>query len=257
MECGRFNTDVAKLKQRIQTNERFGSKDLNDWIFSHIDLAEGLSILDFGCGTGKQTIPLAQLVGDKGHILAVDISQKALDALLQSAQELGFNKQISSLCIGLNDLGKYLNQYHFDRVLASYSLYYARYPKAVLKVIHRILIPSGILFFCGPAKGNNFEIKQFHYALLGISPSDANEAITFMENTGQQITRKLFSRVEIYHFENPISFDSAQSLYDYWSSHNLYDEHLEYRFKAAARKYFQNNSVFTNVKRVIGVRAIE
>ena len=77
MKQSRLNTDVAALQQRIQAHEKYGSFDLNGWILDQLQLAKGLSILELGCGTGKQTLPLAQIIGETGRILAVDIAQSA------------------------------------------------------------------------------------------------------------------------------------------------------------------------------------
>jgi SAM-dependent methyltransferase len=257
MKLGRFDTNADALQQRIQCHEKYGSNDLNQWIFDHLELTKGLSIVDLGCGTGKQTLPLAQIIGDTGRILAVDISQEALDTCSQSAKKLGIEKRISLLHVGLDDLGKHLHEQVFDRALGSYSLYYAQYPRTVSELVHRVLKPGGILFFCGPAKDNNFELKQFHYGLRGEQPPSEGGGAVFMEETGQQLSRELFTKVEIFIFQNPLRFNSADALYSYWSSYNLYDDTLDVDFKSAATKYFQTHSVFETHKRVIGVKAIK
>lgn len=255
MEHGRFNRDAGALKQRIKAHEKYGSSDLNQWVFDHLELAGGLSILDLGCGTGKQTLPLAQIIGDTGRILAVDISQEALDALSHGSKELGLESRISLLCVGLDDLDRHLHKQRFDRVLSCYSLYYAQYPQAVIEIVHRSLKPAGILFFCGPAKDNNSELKRFHYALRGERPPAETGGSLFMEETGQQLTRELFASVKVFTFQNRLRFDSSDALYGYWSSYNLYDEKLDADFKTAAAKYFQTHSIFETIKRVVGVKA--
>ena len=148
MKCGNFDTNATALKQRIQTHERYGANDLNTWIFDHFQLQEGLSVLELGCGTGKQTLPMAKLIGSTGHIVAVDISQEALESVFRSAQELKLENRISVVCKGIDGIGKYVPK-PVDRVLSSYSLYYAESPDAVFRDLHRLLNPEGILFFCG------------------------------------------------------------------------------------------------------------
>jgi len=257
MKLGRFDTDAGALKQRIKTHEKYGSSDLNQWIFAHLELTKGLSISDLGCGTGKQTLPLAQIIGDTGRVLAVDISQEALDTLSHSSKKLGLEKRISLLCIGLDDLGKHLEEQRFDRALGCYSLYYVQCPQTVFEIIHHSLKPAGVLFFCGPAKDNNSELKQFHYALRGEQPPAETGGAVFMEETGQQLACELFARVEVSTFQNALRFDSAEALYSYWSSYNLYDEKLDADFKTATAKHFQTHSVFETIKRVVGIKAIK
>lgn len=252
---GKFDTDAIALRRRIQAHEKYGSYDLNQWIFDHMELAEGLSILELGCGIGKQTLPIAHVVGKAGIVLAIDSSHEALLALAESAKQLGLDDRISLLCCGLDDLDMHLHGHAFDRVLSSYSLYYAQYPSRVLKVVHQVLKPGGIFFFCGPAKDNNVELKQFHYALQGEQVAPEKGAGIFMEESGQQLAREFFEKVEVLAFQNPLRFDSAQALYDYWSSYNLYDVKLDAAFRSAAAKHFHAYSVFETVKRVVGAKA--
>jgi len=254
MKCGNLDTNARALKQRIQSHEQYGANDLNQWIFDHIQLTEGLSVLELGCGTGKQTLPMAKLIGRVGHIFAVDISQEALDSLLRSAQELTLESRISLLCKGIDDIGRYVPQ-NVDRVVSSYSLYYAESPDTVFRALHRLMNTGGILFYCGPAKDNNDELKNFHYSLTGSRPPKSGGAGEFMEETGPRLARELFAAVEMFSFENPLRFDSADALYAYWAAYNLYDACLEKEFKASAEQYFKTHQCFETIKRVVGVRA--
>jgi len=257
MRHGRFDTDTVALEKRIRAHERYGSYDLNEWVFDLLRPEKGMLVLDLGCGTGKQTLPLAQIVGDSGNVFAIDISQEALEVLSQNVKRLGLEESITMRCIGFDDIGKYFQNEQFDRVLASYSMYYAQCPRAVLEAVHHTLKDHGILFFCGPAKENNLELKQFHYSLLGQRPPIGTKASTFMEEIGQRLVQEFSTSVERFAFENPLRFDSAEALYAYWTSYNLFDRSLDDKFKAAVHRYFQSHSFFKTVKRAIGIRAIK
>ena len=41
---------------------------------------EGLRILDLGCGAGRDVYVLAQLVGETGHVVGVDMTEEQLPA---------------------------------------------------------------------------------------------------------------------------------------------------------------------------------
>jgi ubiquinone/menaquinone biosynthesis C-methylase UbiE len=253
---GRFNTDALALKRRIASHDKYGSIDLNAWIFDHLQLKTGLAILDLGCGTGKQSLPLAKIVGRAGHIHAVDFSKEALDELSRSARDLGLEKRIRVLRAGLDELGEHLEEQQFDRALASFSLYYAQYPRRVFQLLYRAMKPGGILFFCGPSQDNNAELKRFHYSLRGGEPPAAAGAAVFMEEAGQLLAQEVFGFVDIFTFENRLVFDSAEALYSYWSSYNLYDQGLDSEFRSVAAKYFETHRVFETQKRVIGVKTV-
>ncbi len=82
---------------KLQTSERFTEKFFNafsPWdrlfplwygkketqrVLSKLRLKKGQRVLDFGCGSGITTLALAKAVGQKGEIVAVDISRKQLE----------------------------------------------------------------------------------------------------------------------------------------------------------------------------------
>jgi ubiquinone/menaquinone biosynthesis C-methylase UbiE len=49
-------------------------------MLEHARICEGMRVLEPGCGTGRLTAILADLVGPKGYILAVDMSSKMIES---------------------------------------------------------------------------------------------------------------------------------------------------------------------------------
>jgi len=252
---GEFNTNSDALEKRIISHEKFGSADINEWIFINLEITPALSILDLGCGTGKQTIPMSELVGNNGEILSVDISQESLDTLSIKANQLNMQDRITFLCGGLDDIHNHLIENSYDRVLSSFSLYYSQNPREVIKTIYNSLKPGGVFFFCGPSKDNNAELKNFHNKIKGFDNSSLSGGALFMEETGQELTKEIFGSIDIFHFENTLKFDSQEALYNYWSSYNLYDRGIESDFISEAKKHFEQNTVFETTKRVLGIKA--
>ena len=254
---GRFDTDAGALARRISINEAYGSVDFDQWVFQHLELANGLSVLDLGCGTGKHTIPLCRLVGNEGRVTAVDVSEEALAGLSPRAKEAGVETQITIIKGAFDDVDTYLREESFDRVLSSYALYYAKHPLRVLRFVHGALKPEGLLLFCGPARGNNRELRELHFTLQGKPLDPGTEASVFMEETGRELTYSLFNRVEIVELQNTVRLDSAESLFSYWSSRDLYDESIADAFRAAANRHFEAHSSFEITKCVTGVKAVK
>jgi SAM-dependent methyltransferase len=257
---GKFDTDAAALEKRLQAHDRFSALDLNDWCFNLLDLSPGMQILELGCGTGKQSLPLARLVGNGGKVTAVDISQEALETLRTQALAGGLGPSIDIRRADLDEVSSTLESGPFDRVVACYSIYYARRPEPLFEFLYRCLRPDGILFFCGPSEQNNAELKEFHnslYSRLNLPVPARKGAAPFMEGDGPALARRIYGNAEILHFENPLRFNSPDALYSYWSSYNLYDEVLDGAFRAQAAEHFARATVFETVKRVIGVRAVK
>lgn len=57
-------------------------------------LDQGMTALDIGCGMGYFSIAMAQMVGDSGHVIAVDIQQKMLDIVGARAKKAGVAHRI-------------------------------------------------------------------------------------------------------------------------------------------------------------------
>jgi len=62
-------------------------------IMQRIGIKKGHTVLDFGCGSGTYTIPVAKMVGKKGKVYALDKDKNALDNLMKKA-ELGRLKNV-------------------------------------------------------------------------------------------------------------------------------------------------------------------
>lgn len=254
VEKGKFDSDTQALKERIKSHDKYSLYNINEWIFNHLQLEEGLHVLDLGCGTGKQTLPMAKIIGKDGVIYAVDLSKDALQELSQNAIKDGLRKRIKIINSDLDNIKGIQDGQLFHRVLSSYSLYYSKTPEKVMEYVHNIMQPGGVFFFCGPRTGNNIEIRRMHYSLKKEEVPEDKTGV-FMERDSWQLAKKFFSKVERFYFQNPVRFDSAEALYKYWSSYNLYDTKLDSAFKNAANDHFKKNSVFETVKRVIGVKA--
>ena len=254
---GRFDTDSEALEQRIESHQQYGTNDLDAWIFEHLQPQPGDRILDLGCGTGKQSLPLAHRVGESGHIVSVDVSEQSISVLLASAEEEGISDRIRPVCSNFDEVDKLISGQIFERVLASYSLYYSSRRTALVEAVHRALRTGGVLFFCGPNSRNNLELKNLHYGLSGTPPPLTTDSAAFMEVKGPELAARLFATVEAFTFENPLSFDSVDALYRYWRHYNLYQEDLTESFLGAAERHFAEQSSFLTVKRVAGVKAIK
>jgi ubiquinone/menaquinone biosynthesis C-methylase UbiE len=55
-------------------------------VLKRIGIRRGQNVLDFGCGYGIYTIPVAKIVGEQGRVCALDKDKEALDALMQKAE---------------------------------------------------------------------------------------------------------------------------------------------------------------------------
>src|ERR1051326_8080021 len=78
-------TQFELLEQRIAENTAAQEVDLPIWIFERVQVSSGDRVLELCCGTGGQTLPMLDRVGESGRVVAVDISKAALDTLASKA----------------------------------------------------------------------------------------------------------------------------------------------------------------------------
>jgi len=58
-------------------------------MLQQIRIRRGHTVLDFGCGSGTYTVPVAKIVGEQGRVYALDKDKEALDELVQKAESAG------------------------------------------------------------------------------------------------------------------------------------------------------------------------
>ena len=69
------------------------SYDLNEWldwkgedVLRGVGIRKGQTVLDFGCGSGNYTIPVAKIIGKEGVVYALDKNKSALQELMRRAE---------------------------------------------------------------------------------------------------------------------------------------------------------------------------
>jgi SAM-dependent methyltransferase len=252
-----FYRDIAALREPVPPPvEETGVSDLTSWVITQMDVRSGDSVLDMGSGNGKRTLPLAQLVGERGYVLAVDRSFEALSALSQQSLDARLETRIRFLQVNLDDFAGHVRKDDFDRALGSRTLHTVKHPQTVFHAIQQALKPGGIFFLYGPTRKDHAELRRFHSEACGEMFYE-NQEPGFVESTGLQCIQENFSDREIVFFEQILHFDSPEAIYACWSMSRLYDKALENAFQQTATRYFATHAFFETVQRIIGIRAIK
>ena len=112
-------------------------------ILANSPLKEGQVVLEVGCGTGFFTIPAARLVGERGHLVAMDILPASVELVADKSRAAGMrNIQV----IRGDALNTFLEDGRFDAIIL-----YGMIPAPMLPLVpllaemHRILKPEGAL----------------------------------------------------------------------------------------------------------------
>jgi ubiquinone/menaquinone biosynthesis C-methylase UbiE len=111
-------------------------------------LAEpGQTVADLGCGPGFFTLPLAQLVGDEGRVIAVDLQQAMLDKLAVRAERAGLSGRITLHACAADALD--LTE-TVDAALAFYMLHEVPDQERFLGEVRTLLKPGGRFLLVEP-----------------------------------------------------------------------------------------------------------
>ena len=112
-------------------------------ILKEVGIKPGFHVLDFGCGPGSYIIPIVKLVGQSGKIYALDIHPLAI----QKVKDIASKKQLTNVETILSDCQTELPDNSLDAVLLYDAFHHFSDSDLVLKELHRVLKPGGILSF--------------------------------------------------------------------------------------------------------------
>jgi len=144
---------------------------------------KGMTVMDIGCGMGYFTLGMAELVGDAGQVIAVDLQQEMLDVMLKRAAKKGVEHRIIPHRAEPSSLG-IATPVSF--ALAFWMIHEVPDPENFFKEIAVILKPEAKLLYTEPV---------FH-----VSAEKYDDILAAAEKTGLSIKRNLsirFSRAAL------------------------------------------------------------
>jgi precorrin-6B methylase 2/mono/diheme cytochrome c family protein len=125
------------------------AEERSDALVKALEIPEGASVADIGAGTGYFTWRLAQLVGPKGKVVAVDIQQAMLDLAADTVKQHGLANVDYVLGKATDPR---LPPRSLDMVFIAYSYHEFSEPETIMEAIRRSLKPGGRLVIVEYAK---------------------------------------------------------------------------------------------------------
>lgn len=109
--------------------------------FLEAGLAPGMRVLDVGCGAGDVSFLVAQIVGDAGEVIGMDIAPTAIASAQARAEPR------SNVCFLEGDPAEMRFEQPFDAIVGRYVLQFQKDPAAMLGKLARHVRPGGVIVF--------------------------------------------------------------------------------------------------------------
>ena len=163
-----YEETTDDLAIRIDIHNKFGGKDIDEWMLNILPLSEGNRILDVGCGAGKQCFSYHDHLKGICDITGGDVSKDMID----EAAKLAGDSQRDVKFMELNFNEKFpFDDNQFDLLSCCFAIYYAEDIPFTISEMHRVLKPGGKLFTSGPMPEN----KQVFYDVIKEAADQARQ----------------------------------------------------------------------------------
>jgi ubiquinone/menaquinone biosynthesis C-methylase UbiE len=128
--------------RRLMLQSRFVG-ELTEAVFARAGLAQGMRVLDVGCGAGDVSLLAAAFVGSSGSVLGVDQAPDSVALARERAKAAGLDN-VRFEVARLEDLREGES---FDALVGRLVLLYLKEPAAVLRQLAERVRPGGIVVF--------------------------------------------------------------------------------------------------------------
>ena len=119
-------------------------------------IKEGNHVLDYGCGPGFVTIPVAKLIGDQGVVYALDIHPLSIQIIKKKVKKYNL-KNVKTI---LTNKETGLPDESIDIVLLFNVIFMIKDKGRLIKELHRVLKKGGIISIVNSGLGSKFKKKQ-------------------------------------------------------------------------------------------------
>jgi len=218
-------TGTDFLERRLEINRGYSSANFDQWLLQRLEVAQGEDLLDVGCGSGAQTVPFSQLVGDRGSVSATDISEDSI-ALLRT--RLGTNANVQLHVADMATLEKTIADVfkvkRYDMAHSSYALYYSPSRLDVLDVMRNSLKQRGRCAVFSPNAPHGLVELASRFATI---PNEVSDCLTFGPLVLAPYFKANFARFDVHHFKNVVTVPDANLLIDFYRQTTYHDAAAE------------------------------
>lgn len=260
-----YQETTDDLITRINIHDAYGARDIDKWMLEVLPLKQGMTILDVGCGAGKQCFSYLAHLSGKAAITGGDVNADLLATAEEENHKLG--DRVTFQTLNFNEPFPFPDN-TFDLVSCSFAIYYAEDIPFTIQEMHRVLKPGGFLFTTGPMPEN----KQMFYDIITEATGKTIPPMPGSSRYASEIldaVKALFSETDVIVFENPLTFPAVEPFLAYtraslsedrklWNAFFQTKEDFEAimgKITAVAAQWFERDGKLVMTKIVGGILA--
>ena len=202
----------SNLSTRISIHDKYSTskQGFGNWIFSHYEIEDGMTVLELGCGTGSMWVGKKDLIKKCGKLILSDFSEGMLN---QTRETLKDYAGIEYKVIDIQNIP--FEDGTFDIVIANMMLYHVPDLMKGLSEVRRVLKKGG-RFYCA-TYGENGIMEYLSGLFEGHgAKSDPNYSFT-LQNGSEKLSR-FFADVKRLDYVDSLEVTNLSDIADYMYS---------------------------------------
>ncbi len=198
-----------KLKTRISIHSKYSTnkQGFGNWITSHYQIRDGMSVLELGCGTGDMWVDQGTIISRCSRFVLSDFS----GGMLNKAKETLRNQSgIEYRTIDIQDIP--FENHSFDVVIANMMLYHVPDLQKGLREVKRVMKENGT--FYSATYGENGMMEYIYSLFPEISLQNRVNCVFTLQN-GEEKLRLVFSDIRRFMYEDSLAVTNVEDMVDY------------------------------------------
>ncbi len=205
----------ANLNARIRLHSRFSTNryGMFRWIFDRLQLPDNARVLELGSGTALLWTRNAGRIPPGWRITLSDFSLGMIDEVRTNIATI--ERPFALMQLDAQALP--FEAGSFDGVIANHMLYHVPNIPRALSEIRRVLAPGAPCYAATFSRANMQEFNHLVRRFFGVAEVD-RAATRFGLETGYDLMRECFGRVEVVRYPDSLVVNEAKPLMDYVNS---------------------------------------